>query len=205
VIVKVCGMTRIEDAVAAAQMGATAVGFVLWPGSPRYVEPSRAAAIAAALPAAVTPVGVFVNQPIDEVRRTAAAVGVAAIQLHGDESPAYAAALDRPVWRALSLSVLPEALTRWDAATTIVLDAHDPVRRGGTGIRVDWAEAARVARMRRVVLAGGLTPDNVEDAIGVVQPFGVDVSSGVETAPGVKDLDKMARFLERARAGLHAH
>jgi phosphoribosylanthranilate isomerase len=204
-MVKVCGITRLDDALAAARLGATAVGLVLWPGSPRYVEPARAAEIAAALPPEVASVGVFVNQPIDDVRRAAAEIGLSAIQLHGDEPPSYAAALGYPVWRALALTAVPEVLAEWDAAATILLDAHDPVRRGGTGRTIDWSEAARVARLRPVILAGGLTPDNVRPAIEAVRPFGVDVSSGVEAAPGVKDPDKMARFLERARAGFHAH
>jgi phosphoribosylanthranilate isomerase len=201
-IAKVCGMTRLTDALHAVQHGATAVGFVFWPRSPRYIDPQRAAEIIAELPDTVTSVGVFVNQSVDEIQRIAASAGITAIQLHGDEPPAYAHALGWPVWRAITLDHL-ENLDGWPLSATILLDAHDPVRRGGTGQTIDWMQAAALAAERRVVLAGGLTPDNVEAAIDAVHPFGVDVSSGVETAPGVKDFDKVARFLERARASLH--
>jgi phosphoribosylanthranilate isomerase len=205
-IAKVCGMTRLTDALHAVQHGATAVGFVFWPRSPRYIEPERAAEIIRELPGTVTAVGVFVNQPVDEIRRIAAATGITAIQLHGDEPSAYAEVLGWPVWRALPLDLADdESLLDWPPSTTILLDTHDPVRRGGTGQTIDWTQAARVATQRRIVLAGGLTPENVQDAIVAVRPYGVDVSSGVEEAPGVKDFDKVARFLERARAAFNGY
>lgn len=203
-ITKICGITRLTDALHAVQHGATAVGFVFWPKSPRHVSPEKAAEIIGELPDTVTTVGVFVNQPVDEIAHAAAAAGITVIQLHGDEPPAYASAFAWPVWRAVSLHAMNGTLADWPADTTVLLDAHDPVRRGGTGSRIDWAAAADIATRRRVVLAGGLTPENVQDAIETVRPFGVDVSSGVEEAPGVKDLDKMARFLERARAAFDA-
>jgi phosphoribosylanthranilate isomerase len=205
VIAKVCGITRAADALHAVRHGATALGFVFWPDSPRYIPPERAAAIVGELPRPVTPVGVFVNQPVEEIVRIATIAGIETIQLHGDESPAYAAALGRPVWRALSLADVNGTLSKWPDEVTILLDAHDPERRGGTGRPIDWRKAADVAARRRVVLAGGLTPENVEEAIATVRPIGVDVSSGVEEAPGVKDFDKVARFLERARAGFNGH
>jgi phosphoribosylanthranilate isomerase len=205
-IAKVCGITRLTDALHAVQHGATALGFVFWPHSPRYIEPRRAAEIIAELPDTVTTVGVFVNQPVDEIRHVAATTGITAIQLHGDEPCAYAEALGWPVWRAVLLKDADEEkLADWPSSTTFLLDAHDPVRRGGTGQTIDWTAAARVASQRRVVLAGGLTADNVQDAIVSVRPFGVDVSSGVEEAPGVKDLDKVARFLENARAAFNGY
>lgn len=205
-IAKVCGITRLGDALHAADHGATALGFVFWPDSPRYIAPERAAAIVRELPPTVTAIGVFVNQPVDEIAQVAATAGIATIQLHGDEPPDYAATLEWPVWRAMSLaSAANGALASWPLDITIVLDAHDPVRRGGTGQPIDWTRAAEVARRRRVVLAGGLTPENVQHAIATVRPFGVDVSSGVEEAPGVKNFDKVARFLERARAGFDGH
>ncbi len=204
-IAKVCGMTRLTDALHAVQHGANAVGFVFWPRSPRYVDPQRAAEIIDELPGTVTPVGVFVNQSVDEISRVAAIARITAIQLHGDEPAAYAEALGWPVWRAVALQHADDTLPAWPASTTIVLDAHDPVRRGGTGTTIDWRAAARVAATRRVILAGGLTPDNVQDAIETVRPIGVDVSSGVEEAPGIKNLEKVARFLERARAALNGY
>jgi phosphoribosylanthranilate isomerase len=203
-IAKICGITRLTDALHAVEHGATAVGFVFWPRSPRYVDPRRAADIISELPGTVTAVGVFVNQAVDEVQRVAATARVTTVQLHGNEPAAYADALGWPVWRAVALEDADDTLPAWPAQTTILLDAHDPVRRGGTGQTIDWQAAARVAAARRVVLAGGLTPENVTEAVTTVRPIGVDVSSGVEEAPGVKDFDKVARFLERARAALHA-
>ena len=204
-IAKVCGMTRVTDALHAAQHGATALGFVFWPRSPRYIDPWRAASIINELPGTVTAVGVFVNQPIDDIQRIVVTSGVTAIQLHGDEPPAYAGALGWPVWRAVAVQHANDTLPCWPASTTILLDAHDAIRRGGTGRTIDWHAAARVAATRRVVLAGGLTPDNVQDAIETVRPEGVDVSSGVEDAPGVKNPEKVAQFLERARTALNAY
>jgi phosphoribosylanthranilate isomerase len=202
---KVCGITRLTDALHAVQHGATAVGFVFWPRSPRYVDPARAAEIIAELPGTVTAVGVFVNQPVDEVQRIAASAGITTIQLHGDEPPAYGDALGWPVWRAVALDHAQSALDGWPVSTPVLLDAHDPVRRGGTGQTIDWGRAAALAARRRVILAGGLTPDNVADAIDASRPYGVDVSSGVEEAPGIKDLERVARFLERARAAFNGY
>lgn len=197
---KVCGVTRLTDALHAVQHGATALGFVFWPGSPRCVTAERVREIVAELPSSVTTVGVFVNESIDGIRRTVATAGLTTVQLHGDEPPAYADALGWPVLRSVTLDNAADAGAAWAAGTTFLLDASDPVRRGGTGAVVNWAKAAELARLGQpLVLAGGLTPTNVADAIESVRPFGVDVSSGVEAAPGVKDFDKVARFLENAR------
>ena len=203
--IKICGITREADAERAVEHGANALGFVFWPQSPRYVTPDRAANIRRRLPPELLTVGVFVNQSIDDVTRVAREAGVSTIQLHGDETPAYAAELGNAIWRALSVGHGDEELASWPTDVTILLDTCDPVRRGGTGMTIDWDEAAIVARQRRVVLAGGLTPDNVEEAIERVRPAGVDVSSGVEQSPGVKDVSKMMRFIERARAGFNDH
>ena len=202
---KVCGLTRLTDALHAVKHGATAVGFVFWPKSPRFIAPELAAGIIRELPGTVIAVGVFVNQPIDEITRIAAQTGIAAIQLHGDEPPAYAPALPWPVLRATALDEVNGSLTDWPPDTLLLLDVHDPVRRGGTGRTIDWSRAAGIAAGRRIVLAGGLTPDNVGAAIDAVRPYGVDVSSGVEEAPGVKNFDKVARFLENARAAFERH
>lgn len=200
---KVCGITRLGDALHAVEHGADAVGFIFWPRSPRYIAPERAAAIVRELPDDVAAVGVFVDQPLDEIRRVAATSSVTTIQLHGDEPPEVAGALAWPVWRAATLADIDAVLDAWPSETTLLLDAHDPVRRGGTGQAIDWQRAADIAARRRIVLAGGLTPENVRTAIASVRPFGVDVSSGVEASPGVKDLDKMTRFLEGARAAFN--
>jgi phosphoribosylanthranilate isomerase len=203
--VKICGMTRLPDALHAVEHGANALGFVFWPQSPRYVAPERAAAIIAALPAGVSTVGVFVNAPVDVITRVAAETGISTIQLHGDEPPDYADALEWPVVRATTLEQIEEAFSAWPPGTTFLMDAADPVRRGGTGRTIDWQQAASAARLRRVVLAGGLTADNVAEAIAAVRPFGVDVSSGVEDAPGVKNGDMVARFLASARSAGDQH
>jgi phosphoribosylanthranilate isomerase len=199
--VKICGITRLVDAEAAVDAGANAVGFVFWPHSPRFVDPFRARTIAAALPPFVTVVGLFVNQPAEYVNGVASLVRLGAVQLHGDESPADAEAIARPIVKAYAVPDADDGAgedrwNRWPSAVTLLLDAHDPERRGGTGRPVNWTAAARIASRRRAILAGGLTPDNIGDAIARVQPFGVDVSSGVETRPGVKDRAKIRALFE---------
>jgi len=199
IFIKVCGITRLTDALHAVEHGATAVGFVLWPRSPRAVTIERAAEIIAELPSNVMTVGVFVNEPVDAIRQVVERARLTAVQLHGDEPPAYADALDWPVIRAVSVNDIGEASEAWSPDTALLVDNIDPVRRGGTGAAIDWSQAAVIAQKRRVVLAGGLTPDNVASAIRAVRPYGVDVSSGVESAPGVKDFDKVAQFIANAR------
>jgi phosphoribosylanthranilate isomerase len=203
--IKVCGITRLTDALHAVDQGATALGFVFWPRSPRAVSPERAAEIVAELPSGITTVGVFVNEPIDGIRAMVALTGINAVQLHGDEPPAYADALAWPLFRAVDVDEVEEACGAWSEQTMLLLDTIDPVRRGGTGVPVNWAFAAGVARTRRLVLAGGLTPENVASAIRAVRPYGVDVSSGVESSPGVKDFDKVTRFLKNARRALEEY
>jgi phosphoribosylanthranilate isomerase len=197
--VKICGITRLADAGHAVDCGADALGFVFWPKSPRYVAPERAAEIIATLPAHVTAVGVFVDESVEGIRNVVARTGVQTVQLHGDESPDYASALAWPVWRAVAVDAAQRAIAAWPSDTTLLLDVVDPLRRG-TGLTVDWQGAATVARTRRVVLAGGLTPENVAEAIAIVRPYGVDVSSGVEDSPGVKNVEKVERFLTGARS-----
>jgi len=190
--VKICGITRREDAEAAVEAGASAIGFVFWPKSPRFIDPYRARAIAARLLPFVTPVGLFVDQPLEHVNAVASLVRLGAVQLHGDETPEFAASIAAPVIRALPI----EKANAWPEGTTLLLDAHDPVQRGGTGRTIDWTAAAAIASRRRVLLAGGLTPDNVAEAIAQVRPFGIDVSSGVERAPGIKDHQRLRALFE---------
>ena len=199
-LLKICGITRLEDAEHAVRQGATAIGLVFWAGSPRAVSVARAAAIAAALPPDVMRVGVFVDESLDGIRRIVADVCLTTVQLHGSEPPEYGERLEVPVLRSVTIDEVDAACAGWPPETTLLLDAADPVRRGGTGVRVDWTRAAVAARRRRLVLAGGLAADNVAEAIEAVRPFGVDVSSGVEAAPGVKDPDKVTRFLSEARS-----
>jgi phosphoribosylanthranilate isomerase len=198
-LVKICGITRREDAEAAVSYGAGAVGFIMWPDSPRVSGPDRARDIVAGLPVGILAVGVFVNQPIDEVNALADRIGLTHVQLHGDETAEYANQVERPVIRATS-EFGDDAIQGWSADTTWLIDARDPVRRGGTGRTADWAQAAAFARGRRVLLAGGLTPENVAEAIDTVRPYGIDVSSGVESAPGVKDRERLRRLFAAVAA-----
>jgi len=202
-VVKICGITRLDDAEAAVREGAHALGFVFWPQSPRFIDPYRARAIAARLPPFVATVGVFVNQALDYVNGVASLVRLSAVQLHGDESVSYAVSLNRPIVKAIGFEAATVGrLDEWPRRVRLLLDAHDPGRRGGTGRTVDWNAAARAAAVRPVMLAGGLTPENVAEAVARVQPFGIDVSSGVESSPGIKDGRRMAALftaIERAR------
>jgi phosphoribosylanthranilate isomerase len=198
--VKICGITRAEDAHAAVECGANALGFVFWPDSPRAVEIARAREIVASLPASVTAVGVFVNQPAEEVNSIARDVGLGAVQLHGDEGEDYVRSIERPVIKTVPLRAAAGGgsigFAEWLWSVRILLDVHDPAKRGGTGRTIDWTLAAQVAREIEIVLAGGLTPDNVSEAIARVRPYGVDVSSGVESRPGIKDHGRLKAFFE---------
>jgi phosphoribosylanthranilate isomerase len=199
--IKICGITRAEDALLAAELGAYAVGFVFWPGSHRYIDPRAARAIVHALPASVLTVGVFVDQPAGHVRFVADEAGLTSVQLHGGESVRFAQQLGRPVLKAVPIGgdFVPESVDGIPAEITVLLDAFDPVRHGGTGRTIDWSVAAAVSARRPIVLAGGLTGANVTDAVRQVRPFAVDVSSGVESAPGVKDHARLRDFFEAVR------
>jgi phosphoribosylanthranilate isomerase len=194
--IKICGITRRQDAELAIDCGASALGFVFWPKSPRAVTIEQVRPITHALPPFVSAVGVFVNQPMDEVREIVEQCRLTAIQLHGDEAAATYRNCAAHVIRAIPVGpgFTLAAVDGVPAGMTALLDAHDPVRRGGTGRPIDWSVAAAAARMRRVILSGGLTPDNVQRAVDVVQPFAVDVSSGVESAPGIKDESRLRAF-----------
>jgi phosphoribosylanthranilate isomerase len=196
--VKICGINRREDARLAAGLGASAVGFVFWPGSRRFIEPMAARDIVRGLPVSVMPVGVFVNQPAAHVNAVAQALGLGAVQLHGAETPDYCARITAPVIKAVPVGsgFRMAAVADLPAGVTVLLDVDDPVARGGTGRAVDWVVARNVARVRRTILAGGLTPENVGAAIRAVEPDGIDVSSGVESEPGVKDQCRLRRFFE---------
>ena len=196
--VKVCGITRRDDALLAADLGASAVGFVFWPRSPRYIEPAAAAAISLDLPADVAPVGVFVDPTASEVQRIAMQAGLAAVQLHGDEPATLCDGLPYRVLKAVPVAGdgTHAAADRVPSRVTVLLDARDPVRKGGTGRTVDWKLAADVAVRRRVFLAGGLCPENVAAALRTVRPYGIDVSSGVEAQPGRKNAGRLRLFFE---------
>ena len=196
--VKVCGITRPEDARAAAAAGASAIGMIFWPGSPRAVTASTAREIVAGLPVGVPAIGVFVNQPEEEINAAIQEAGLFGVQLHGDEPLEIIPRIRRPVIRAMTIAQA-SAMDEVPAGVTVLLDAADPRRRGGTGITIDWTAAAALARKRPIVLAGGLTPENVGEAIAIVKPYAVDVSSGVESAPGIKDHARIAAFLDAVR------
>ena len=203
--VKICGVTRPEDAVLAGELGARMIGMLFWPQSPRIVDRLRAREIVSALPAGVDAVGVFVNQ-IEEAIEIAHEVGLRAIQLHGDEQPESYRTL---VSAANGLSVIKAVAVRDESAVRaaldvpegaeVLLDAHDAVKRGGTGRTIDWSLASAIARQRPVILSGGLNADNVIDAIDAVHPAAIDVSSGVESSPGIKDPDKLRSLFDTLR------
>lgn len=200
--VKICGITRLEDAQLAVDLGASALGFVFWPGSPRFIEPAQARSIVRSLPPFVTPVGVFVDQSQEHVNAVASLVGFGAVQLHGHETPAYCEGIRQPVIRAIGIedTMDPLAVTNWPAGITLLLDARDDEKHGGTGRIVNWTLAGRIAAMRPSILAGGLQSDNVGAAVDAVRPYAVDVSSGVEARPGVKDPRRMRAFFQAIEA-----
>lgn len=203
--IKICGITNVEDARAAVEAGADALGFVFHAASPRCVAPDTARAIIAQLPPFVLAVGVFVNEEVKVVRDVMDACGLSLAQLHGDESAGYCESLGRPVLRAIRLkdrgSLL--ALAEYKGRARVrgfVVDAFSESAYGGTGRVADWALAAEAAAVAPVLLAGGLTADNVGEGIRTVRPYGVDVSSGVEASPGKKDHVKLVAFVRAVRA-----
>ena len=198
--VKICGVTNVADAVLAAELGASAIGLVFWPGSPRFVEVKQAKAIVAVLPPFVSAVGVFVDQ-VDEALHVARETGLTAVQFHGDESPGRYRAFPLRVIKAVTVR---DASAREEAAVvpadaTVLLDAHDRVKRGGTGRVVDWSIAAMIARERPVILSGGLNAENAADAVRTVAPYAIDVSSGVELVFGRKDPAKLRALFAALR------
>ncbi|ALA58708.1 phosphoribosylanthranilate isomerase [Nitrospira moscoviensis] len=202
--VKICGITNVEDAAAAVGAGADALGFVLYRQSPRYVDPAAVRAIVAGLPPFVLTVGVFVNEEAGTVRKVMDECGLALAQLHGDETASYCEALGRPAVKALRLKDRGTflALAEFHGRANVrgfLIDAYSEHAYGGTGRTVDWTLAAEAAHSAPILLAGGLTPANVAEAVRAVKPYGVDVSSGVEARPGKKDLDKVKAFIRAAR------
>lgn len=199
--VKVCGITRVQDADLAADLGATAIGFIFWPGSPRYIAPEDARAIVRRRSSKVPAVGVFVNEPAERVREIMDLVPLDLAQLHGAESPEYCRRLAglgavRLIKAVGMKDNGPVDVSGFGPDVLVLLDTNDPRRHGGTGRTVDWEGARKISAARPTILSGGLTAENVGLAIASVQPYGIDVSSGVESAPGVKDADRLKRFFE---------
>ena len=206
--IKICGITNLEDAHGAVKAGADALGFNFYPESPRYVTSLGARHIIESLPTHILCVGVFVNERPETVARIANEAGLSGLQFHGDETPEYTARFNRrPVGRRFLFKALrvgqdfePQAAARYET-DAILLDAFDPQARGGTGRTCDWELARRTrALVPKLFLAGGLSPDNIEEAITTVQPYGVDACSGLESEPGRKDWARLRDFIRRARA-----
>lgn len=201
--VKICGITRVEDGLAAAHFGADAIGLVFYAPSPRHVTVEQARAIARALPPFVTRVGLFVDATADEVCATIEAVGLEILQFHGNEPADTCDAFVRPYIKAVRMAAgvdLHAQQRNYPGAAALLLDAHVEHAPGGSGESFDWGRVPRDLR-KPVILAGGLTPANVNNAIMQVRPFAVDVSSGVEKAPGIKDERKISEFMCAVRAG----
>jgi phosphoribosylanthranilate isomerase len=197
--VKICGITRLEDAELAASLGAWALGFILWPGSSRHVEEAVAAGIARRVRRQAELVGVFVNPTLDEVARAVDAIGLTYVQLHGEEGPSFATETARrtgaKVIKAARVAGLADLQSLERFRTDLhLLDASVKGARGGTGRSWDWSLAAQRRSKIPMVLSGGLTPENVADGIAALHPYAVDVASGVEAEPGIKDPAKLEAF-----------
>jgi phosphoribosylanthranilate isomerase len=201
-VVKICGITNLEDALGAVAAGADALGFNFYPASPRYIAPAAARAIIAHLPPKTLTVGVFVNEPRERLLETVSATGIAAVQLHGDESPAYCETLGETfVIKALRVGAdFDVAETQRYAVGAVLLDAADRKVRGGTGKVIDWS-VARAAReqVAKLFLAGGLSHENVREALIAVNPYAVDACSGLELTPGRKDSERVRWFVAAVR------
>lgn len=219
-LVKICGVTSVEDAVAAARFGADFVGLNFYPGSPRCISEGQARSIVEALPREVTPVGLFVNESWEHIGEIVSRMGLTMVQIHGAQLtpctipnllwvPAF------PIRDESSFAAIKKLGDAWpkvmpNPPAAVLVDAHVPGAYGGTGQTAPWsllqgpylwaALPLRLRVMGRMILAGGLTPDNVAEAIRIVRPWAVDVASGVESAPGIKDHDKMRRFIEAAKS-----
>ena len=199
--VKICGVTRTEDALAAAHYGAHAIGLVFYAPSPRCIEPDAAASIVRALPPFVTPVGLFVDADEDEVRDITRRVGIQLIQFHGSETPDFCARFGLPWMKAVRVRPgvdLLQYARDFHGARALLLDAYQEGLHGGTGATFDWALIPPSLPLP-IVLSGGLNPDNVRDAVHAVKPWAVDVSSGVEASKGIKDANKIAAFISGVR------
>jgi phosphoribosylanthranilate isomerase len=201
--VKICGITNLEDALTAIDAGADALGFVFHAKSPRHVFPEQAAAIIRHLPPFVETVGLFVNEPLDTVNGTADLCGLDLVQLHGEEKPGYCDSVRRRVVKTFRVKDITSLEPMRDyRVAAFLLDAWSPAAHGGTGQTFNWEIAACAAQSNRIILAGGLTPGNVAEAVRKVRPYGVDVSSGVEFGPGKKDSRRIADFISNAKSAL---
>ena len=200
--IKICGITSVGDARLAVSAGADAIGLVFYEKSPRYVHPSRAAMIAAAVPPMVDVVGVFVNPQKEEVERVSQEVPISVLQFHGDEAGEACEQFNKPYIKALRMSDSADPhsiVAAHPQLGALLLDTYQEEAVGGTGAIFDWSRARLDLRVP-VILAGGLRPENIEDALASCDPFGVDVSSGVESAPGKKEVGKVIAFCDAVRS-----
>jgi len=201
-LVKICGITNASDALHAVAAGADALGFVFVERSPRCVEPSLVAGIVTGLPPFVTTVGVFAARPVEEVEGIAWQCGLSLVQLHGDEGPEYCEGLGVRFIKAIRVrnEGSLRLLARYPQASAFLLDTYVEGKWGGTGQAFPWELALKAKAYGRIILSGGLTPENVVKAVRTVTPYAVDVSSGVEISPGRKDPQKVREFIERAKS-----
>ncbi|MBK7353386.1 MAG: phosphoribosylanthranilate isomerase [Nitrosomonas sp.] len=199
--VKICGITRTEDALASLSFGADAIGFVFWQQSPRNITPQQAELITKSVPAFVTTVGVYVDPTIDWVHETSTTANLGLLQFHGNESPEFCDQFELPYVKALRIKNdvdLLEYAKRYQNAKGLLLDTYNARLPGGTGEVFDW-ELIPANLPLPIILSGGLTPDNVVHAITKVKPWAVDVSSGVEASEGIKDINKISAFMQRIK------
>ena len=198
--VKICGLTSLEQALSCAELGADWIGLNCWPGSSRYIPPEEAREIVSALPESVTTVGIFVNESPESLKKIMSETRLDLAQLHGDESVELTAKLGVPFFKAFRVSpeFKLEQIQKF-RKEYFLLDAFNKNHYGGSGQKLDWDLASSASALGKLILAGGLTPENVAEAVKIVQPWGVDVCSGVESEPGIKDLWRVEKFIQNLR------
>ncbi len=200
--IKICGITNIQDALLASKLGADALGFIFYPESKRYIEPDRASEIISSLQPFITTVGVFVNQSLDEINSVRDITGIGLVQLHGDESPEFCTGLPFNAVKALRIKERSDiAQVELYPLEAILFDKYSEGAYGGTGESFTWDWLQDLKTTKSIILSGGLTPENVGEAISKASPYAVDVSSGVEDSPGKKNAEKMRQFIEAVRFG----
>ena len=198
--VKICGLTSLEQALSCAELGADWIGLNCWPGSSRYIPPEEACEIVSTLPESVTTVGIFVNESPESLQKIMSVIGLDLAQLHGDESSELTAKLGVPFFKAFRVSpeFKLEQIQKF-RKEYFLLDAFSKNHYGGSGQKLDWDLASIASGLGKLILAGGLTPENVAEAVKIVQPWAVDVCSGVESEPGIKDLWRVEKFIRNIR------
>ncbi len=200
--VKVCGITNAVDALRAVELGADALGFIFYKGSKRYIDPRDAHRIISSLPPFISSVGVFVNQTVPEITGAVETSGVDTVQLHGDETPELCTMLPYKLIKAVRVKDTVNTVeVELYPVRAILFDKHTDEMYGGTGTSFDWGVLKSINTSKKVILSGGLTPENVSRAIEIVNPYGVDVSTGVEDSPGKKNHIKMRKFIEAVKNG----